>query len=1684
MEAQQGGVALVPAYLTGLPTNMASPFTTNPFEQQTQSFLQRMEREKAQRQSALLGAIQARRKAREQQKLEDEQARINARAFSVQQEQAALGQPTAEFVPSKPPSPPISYKGLDLRPTPERKGPEFGTYLGSGILENTAEAGLTALGALEPVLQTAIGLAARTLVDKPLGIRIGGGQEFDKELTKVYAEREAAGKPGGPRQFFAASAEAARRARSGERFSEILAAGAIPLFGKNEEEGINFFGDEVNLKEFQDRREKYFKEETGKDYDSVKWNPFYITADIRASRRAYLETDQPKYLKGSLEVFFDPFNLVPGAGWINDAKALTKVATKTYSISTKVPGAIMALPSAPGAFGQGLERMARTWKAADDIPPEQITPEIISGKQAISDESARYINAWADEFDVSLTELFGENGLEIALAELGHRTSKEVSGAYDLIETVKTAAGDTVGTWKDFAGPPIYAVGRVDDEIAQGAKYLEDTSNGAKKQRTADNLNNQAEAYIKGSQASKVQEYIRSSYTWLSEKGFENVLKPINTVANAISPRLLANLRTPSVQIERLKHAFISANLQHRAAISVEKIKAVSGTSKQIFGGAIKDSIITPRAADLAIIRTKLSSHYKKVSGKLTEGVEIGGRNTGRFHESDVVNAVVEVTVKTGEDGSKHVIFDIADEFKNVKGSMFWDADAGKLTREGNYVIQRAKAYGEFARLLDESGIPLSITDAGDVIKLSGADRVRHMLNSGAFASRFVWNKTHNSVGNTAELEKYYEKARTLIDPDDLLDMVDNKRIAYASPEDTLSVYASGVYKKIADTSLEHRLIGLFKKDKALQKKYGVTLIPDLAEEASGVRIGRAGVLGGRKPEAVSYKFVDDGSGGRRLQLEDPRMDAKERLFGSLLFTDEKLAAKFANDFDVLLETKEAGWWPLFKYRTINSAPIRLVADISRIGRLAGTGIDVGLLAIYGPVILGKASADILRGLKNDDARLIQQGKGLHKALATATIDSFAAVVRRDQDAIRAMVYDRGRHDTLALMAAANITLSRQTVEAYEAVSQGGPITRWLTAPTPSLNWPGRSGLHNVLKRFEGGWSTFIDEVKISSFEAMTHHLKDPVTLQIDSARHADEIRQIGDFLNKATGTMNSEAVGLSRFQRQLETTFMFFSPRMTRSMIALLSDSMTRGDVTGQYARQGVLGAWASLQAYTWAMGQALGQDVNLDPTEPHYLQIKVGNDWIGPGSQVISIPRAAMRTIAGPDDVDAAYREFTGDGDFKDQEWFRTLKGRAFTAPAGSMLMDAITNEDYFGEPYDGFHDLAFAQSKKMLPFWAQDAVMGDPYRIGPRTVAAEFAGLRTRALTVAERRRILLDEATAEMFPNSLEYIDLDPKSRRELFAELNKEDSKLTAANDYKAIIDLIEKRREAGHIESSAIDNFYADLDDVSSRKKDDLDEAILQFESLSQQTPADLRAKSNQINKEYASEFEKLYSNTGEYQEVHNFIKRLDDLSDTERREEIWVSSYLESVLYNPEFEKVTPQGIDYYDYDGKSAIEKQWITENGIDAYNYVQNYLKAGKEIHPILNELNVMREKFSYYWEAPKQEAMNAIALDFGRSPTEVKDLWDRWNRGTSSEKELLGASEVIKAVNRYIKRARTYLRENNQGLDGFLYRFKYGGVTVPKHLGNLDEGAKAMWRSKQEIPVEMYNQFSPQQETGVK
>ena len=1787
---------------------MVNPFSTqNPFESQNQSFLQRLERERLQRRANMLGAAQARQRVQKEQQEEQqklaEQALVQQYARTMQPPQVQPGQ---EYVPGPTPSPPAIVKGIDVRPEDEREEPfNFKGGFAPGIRSNIANAAITALGAIEPAYNTAVGVGARLLP---------GDQEFDKQFRNVMEERVEQGKGAGIRQFFAAGTEAARRAQPMQQGAEIFSSWAVPWLDILGNVGIP----QETLDQFQELREQYFEEETGETWDDTGFFRNF-TADIRASRRAYKDIDLPKYYKGTMEIALDPLNLLPGAGWVNDAKAVTKVAKLSAQGAVNLPRALI---NSPKTAVSAKVRILETWRAANEVPAEELTLDAIkakadAGKEIIDNtdigvlqrqfqqeslagsaraaarrtaiaeqktgqatitkelagiENKRKILASErktlfdrkkelrkrtddaairerstiqkriDANNKEKAELFekqdaltsqwnaiddvikrleeeaeaaskikirtGAEIKEVAEAQMGERTTPQVAGAFDYIE-------------------PIIIGNRADDRTAQSSRFFDDADSTTDAQRridTSDELNELAEANLRsgqndaitiGKEAAAVDPNdmnvaqklgyrigqlgvkavgetvasrlpsgvspqtvsVQGAFREMYYKLPEAIQMPFTGVINAITPRLIAKLDEVDLNTERIKSALINANLQNRAAVVVNQIQAVTGSAKQVFGETIENAIIDLNKLD----PTGKTGNAVKNALKKRYGTVVEGSENLRFHESDLINAVVEVAEVRLANGSSTIVYDIAANFKKADSPFFQN---GQITRQGNYLIQRAKAYGEFAKLLDESGIPIGVTADGAEIMLRGAARITQLMTDGAFASRFVWSKSNGALrGTDGAFDKYYNKARTLLDPDELLAAVDSGRVAYATPEDTLSVYASGVYKQIADAALEERLIKLFSdSSNGLAEKYGVTVVKDLKNvlDSSGTSkefrsIAGLGETGGRKTKEVGY-FLKDKKVTRVTDETTP--SERQRLFDSLLFTDDKAAARFAKDFDVLLES-EQGFFGLLKHQMLTNRVARTAADISRIFRLAGTGIDVGLLAIYGPVVMGKASVDILKGLKTGNANLVQQGKALHKALADATIDSFISLVRPDQ--VQARLYAPSRRDTLRKMNLAGVTLSRPTVEAYEAVNAGGPVTQWMTKPGKPVDWLRGTGLHQTLKRFEGAWSTFIDEVKISSFEAMTKHL--------DATTDADEILRIGDFINKSTGTLSSEAAGLSKFQRQIETTFMFFSPRMTRSMIALMSDGMTRGGVSGNAAREGVIGAWFGLQAYTWAVGQALGQDVNLDPTEPHYLQIKIGNDWVGPSSQMVSLPRAAYRAIAGPDDVDAIYKDFNEDGGYKDNEWFRLLRGRAFSAPAGSVVMDAITNEDYFGQPYDNAKSLATAQARKALPFWMQDVVVGDPYRIGWATVGAEFAGLRTRALTPYERRRQLRDQAVSEKFSKAgfTNYESLDPKRKRELFAELEagvSSDVSDSVLRDFTTVNELIDRRRELNQVETTSVDEFYDVLDEINVAKDARKQEALRNFELLEGQTPGDFRAQLNDINTDYSPRYEELYDKTadGKYADVHAFMERLDNVGGTERQEDVWISTFLEEVLYNPEFEKVTEFGIEYHDFDGKSDAERAWLDRFGANAYNYVQDYLRAGKDLHPIEQELIQAREKYGFYWEAPKLAAIENTALSLGKSTAEIEEEYKQWNSGTVQQKEILGKSEVIKSIRRFVDKTRKALRENDQGLDGFLYRFAY--TTTLAHPANEDIGSGFYWRSKQIFDEEIYNQFSPQQETGVK
>ena len=1623
---------------------MVTPFRTNPFERQTQQFLSqlRSQEERQQREREARAARRreiALRNAKIRQEQQDTQLAIAKANLLLQDPTTRVAQtgPTGEIelTPTAPQPVPTEI------PQPEQRF-QFGSFLGSGIIENVAKA---AVDAIEPTINTATGLVARALP---------GDQEFDKQFRQVMEEREEAGKPGGLREFLAAGTEASRRANPLQRGAEIGASSAFtPLAALTPGD---LFGVE---KQFQELRKKYYEEETGESWDEATITN--MNADIRATRRAYQDIDLPKYVKGTLEFIFDPINVIPYIGIVNDIKTASKVlkatavggkrltvaaATTGTKTAIATPGAIRDIPSATGAAVQNLkdrinfakEPLPETFSYEDAVTAKRISETIKAREEflTLAGPNRDIVNAIETRFavdpsikPVATSQLFNLdtfNEIAVPLLDLEGATVLNKPGAYSSIITPY----------------------KLDWAANKTAKYYDETSE-SKLGTVSEAMfgdNGQATNAIKTQQASRVQGWVRDSLNYMDKVDPTPVTAVLKGVVNKISPRLLTDMKQANLRAEHSKYALNSATAGTNAEITAQFVIGNSGVASTVFGTKLSDSaIIEVSGRSGAAIKKRLSKRYKdaaKRAGISADNVLASPEvSPNKFHETDIVNGVVDtIAIQNSQNLASNIYIGINKAFR-YEGSEFWNFAENMPTRQGHYLIERAKAYTELAKMLDEAGIEIR-TASGKV--LTGMERIQHLLDEGAFVSRFVRELSTDAPKSTvrSSFENYFTKARTLVDPDVLLEKVTKGDIAYASPEDVLKHYTRRAYATVVDEAFNARLGKLFKENPEFAARYGITSVTsDITTSVSGAQVGRSGF-----PQ-VRYQVASDPNVPvQKLLLANGEYVARptdtHRLFESLLFKDEKSAARFANQFDVLIDDPSNTWWANFKARRTRGGLLRGAEDVGRVLRMAGTGVDMGLLAIYGTIIFGKSNVDILRGIATKNDKLITQGKDLNKALANATVDSFLALMSPDN--IRAKIYND--RDLLEKASRSGLTLSRSTIEAFEALSVNGPITKFLAGDPnssakgikiyrDSTQWVRK----NLFDRFENSWSTFIDSVKLDSFDALTKNL-DEVT---DAAQRSQMEAQIADFINKGTGTLSSEAAGISRLQRQIETAFMFFSPRMTRSIIALLSDATTRGGLQGQLAREGALGAWISLQAYTWGVGQLLGQDVNLDPSEPHYLQVKIGNSWVGPTGQIISVPRALYRAAAGPDDAAALYNDLNEDGDYTDSTWFRLIRERALAAPTGSIVADFITNQDYYGQPYENNLDFTTAQSKNLLPFWLQDVVAGDPYSTDAFATAAGFVGLRTRALTSYERRRLLLDSTAAEKY--GVERVkDLTPIQRKELYSDLESEDSTLSTASDYQAVNAVIEEQRRKSGLEPSSVDLFYDRADELRTGKQADLNKLALQYETNPNMSPADFNEAIKDLNREYAPKYDELYDSEGKYSEALAYMKRRDALDETENLESIWIEAYKTQVLESPEFEQTNAAGITYVDYDAKQKAERQFVADFGQEALEVSRQYYETSFETHPVRKEAVAMGETFSWYYEIPKQSAIEATARKYGMGTAELEQLWELSRQGTSDQKRSLGQNEIVKDMESYDRKMKKVFRENNLALDIFLVRFEVGGV----------------------------------------
>ncbi|MEK0324553.1 MAG: hypothetical protein QQN63_02520, partial [Nitrosopumilus sp.] len=261
--------------------------------------------------------------------------------------------------------------------------------------------------------------------------------------------------------------------------------------------------------------------------------------------------------------------------------------------------------------------------------------------------------------------------------------------------------------------------------------------------------------------------------------------------------------------------------------------------------------------------------------------------------------------------------------------------------------------------------------------------------------------------------------------------------------------------------------------------------------------------------------------------------------------------------------------------------------------------------------------------------------------------------------------------------------------------------------------------------------------------------------------------------------------LGISATQSQIESAFIFFSQRYTRSIFGMIAYAGSKG-IAARDARRTLLAMMAGATAATYGFGRAAGlshQEAleRLKPTS---------------GSKFMSIPIAGQEFGFG-----SGFRstmKFAGDLyiegiKIKNGEWdydslseaalknpiARYFRGR--TSPVTGTLLDFITGEDFIGQEVsiDAFVDnpaaLADYASDRLLPINFRsylEARGSQPARLA--ALATETVGGRTRSISRFTLFEDARNEVSQELFGQDFEDLKSGGKAGdQSKVAQINKD-----------------------------------------------------------------------------------------------------------------------------------------------------------------------------------------------------------------------------------------------------------------------------------------------------------------------
>ena len=220
-----------------------------------------------------------------------------------------------------------------------------------------------------------------------------------------------------------------------------------------------------------------------------------------------------------------------------------------------------------------------------------------------------------------------------------------------------------------------------------------------------------------------------------------------------------------------------------------------------------------------------------------------------------------------------------------------------------------------------------------------------------------------------------------------------------------------------------------------------------------------------------------------------------------------------------------------------------------------------------------------------------------------------------------------------------------------------------------------------IVAPFERAFETFGDVARIEMAKAL-----EPAFVK------AGAQNQLGTYVNRLTAVMNTKALGISGTQRAVESTWVAFAPRFMRASLAYIGTIFEKG-ITGAEARRTLAQMAAGGTAAYYGATQALGQEAYLDPRDPKFFTIEVGNRRIGVGGFMLSFVRfmgdieASLSSHRGNEPMDLL--EFHPIDARKTNPIIKYVSSKA--SILSSMLYEGAIGQDYIGYPLEDPEDWA---------------------------------------------------------------------------------------------------------------------------------------------------------------------------------------------------------------------------------------------------------------------------------------------------------------------------------------------------------------------------------------------------------